>query len=254
MKPAASSTLPRALRTISAVLSLTLLLNQSARAATLHQVPTAAPTPQDAPPPQAPVPTQIAAAHTVFLVNNGADQNFPIIAQDAYNRVYAALQHWGHYQLVSSPDQAELVFQLRDIAPLTGVSGDANNVYSFSGPAFRLAIKNPTTNVTLWTINSPVLIGGRKATRTRELNIAVTNLVSRVKVLANEPLSDAETTDLTTYPHYHGKALAITLVAITVGAGLATGLIMKHEFDNKVASQNAALCAQNTFFCNLPTP
>jgi hypothetical protein len=29
---------------------------------------------------------------------------------------------------------------------------------------------------------------------------------------------------------------------------------MKHEFDNKVASQNAALCAQNTFFCNLPTP
>jgi hypothetical protein len=59
--------------------------------------------------------------------------------------------------------------------------------------------------------------------------------------------------NLTTYPHDHGAAFAITLSAIVLGTGVAAGLIMKHEFDNKVASQNAALCAQNTFFCNLPT-
>ena len=253
MKPAASSTFHRALRTISAVLSLTILLTQCARAATFHQVPSTSQTPQ-APPSQAPIPTEIAAAHKVFLVNDGADQNFPMSAQEAYNLIYSAFQSWGHYQLVTSPDQADVIFELTDIAPITGISGDSNNVYSISGPAFRLAIKNPRTNVTLWTINSPVLIAGRKSTRARELNIAVTNLVSRVKVLANEPLSDTETADLTTYPRTHGKALAITLVAVTVGAGVATGLIMKHEFDNKVASQNAALCAQNAFFCNLPTP
>jgi hypothetical protein len=254
MKPAGSSTLHRALRTIAAVLSFTILVNQSAHAATLHQVPSVDPTPQAPPPPQAPIPPEIAAAHNVFIVNNGADQNFPISSQQAYNEVYSALQAWGRYQLVTSPDQADLVFQLHEIAPITGVYGDRAGAYAINSPAFRLAIKNPRTNVTLWTINSPVLIAGRKSTRDREANIAVTNLVSRVKVLANEPLSEIETADLTTYPHYHGKGLAITLVAVTVGAGLAAGLIMKHEFDNKVASQNAALCAQNPFFCNLPTP
>jgi hypothetical protein len=260
MKPAGSTTLHRALRTIAAVLSFAILFNQSARAATIHQVAAAAQTPQAPPPPQvpapsqAPVPTQIAAARTIFLVNNGADTNFPISAQDAYNRVYSALQAWGHFQLVTSPDQADLVFQLRDIAPVTGVYGDRTGAYAINSPAFQLAIKDPKTNVTLWTINSPVEVAGNKTARARWLDIAVTNLVSRVKVLAAQPLTETETADLTTYPHYHGKGFTIALIAITVGAAVATGLIMKHEFDNKVSSQNAALCAQNPFFCSLPTP
>jgi len=258
MNPAVSTTLRRALRTISTVLSLTILINQSVHAATLHQVPAATHTPQAAPtqtpqptpPPQSSVPAQIASAHTIFLVNNGADANFPLSAEDAYNEIYAALQQWGHFQLVSSPDQADLVFQLRDIAPITDVEGSRAGVYAINSPAFRLAIKDPKTNVTLWTITSPVPVAGRSAARAHWL----TNLVSRVKVLANQPLNDTETADLTTYPHYHGAGFAIGLTAIFLGAGVAAGLIMKHEFDNKVASQNAALCAQNTFFCNLPTP
>jgi hypothetical protein len=250
MKPAVSSTFHRAIHTISAVLSLAILFNPCAHAALRH-VPDAIQSPQY-PPPQAPVPTQIAAAHNVFVVNNGADANFPISAQDAYNRVYAALQAWGHFQLVGSPDQADLVFQLSDIAPVTGVYGDRTGAYAINSPAFQLAIKDPKTNVTLWTIHSPVQIAGRKATRARELNIGVTNLVSRVKVLANQPLTDAETADLTTYPHYHGKGLAITLIAVTAGAGLAAGLILHHEFDQSVANQKATLCAQNPFFCTTP--
>ncbi len=260
MKPAGSTTLHRALRTISAVLSLTILFNQSARAAHIHQVPTVTQTPQAPPPPQAPapaqapVPTQIAAARTIFLVNNGADTNFPISAPDAYNRIYSALQAWGHYQLVASPDQADLVFQLRDIAPVTGVYGDRTGAYAINSPAFQLAIKDPKTNVTLWTINSPVEVAGNKTARAHWLDIAVTNLVSRVKVLANQPLNEAETADLTTYPHHHGTGFVIALIGITVGAAVATGLIMRHDFDNSVANQNAALCKQNTFFCNMPTP
>jgi hypothetical protein len=260
MKPAGSTTLHRALRTISALLSLTILFNQSVHAATFHQAPTATQTPQAPPTPQAPapqqgpVPTQIAAAHAIFVVNNGADANFPISAEDAYNRVYSALQAWGHFQLVTSPDQADLVFQLRDIAPITGVYGDRTGAYAINSPAFQLAIKDPKTNVTLWTINSPVEIAGRKAARERWLNIAITNLISRIKVLANQPLDETETASLTTYPHYHGAAFAITLTAVFVGAGVATGLILKHAFDNKVTSQKSALCAQNPFFCTTPTP
>ena len=248
MKPAASNTLHRALRTIAAVLTFVILINQSAHAAHIRQVPTATQTPQAPAPPQAPIPAQIAAARNIFLVNNGADANFPITAQDAYTRVYSALQAWGHFQIVNSPDQADLVFQLRDIAPITGVYGDRTGAYAINSPAFQLAIKDPKTNVTLWTINSPVEVTGRKAARERWLNIAVTNLVSRVKVLANQPLDATETASLSTYPHYHGKGFAIGLIVLTVGAAVATGLIMKHAFDSKVASQNAALCAQNPFF------
>ncbi|HSY36384.1 MAG TPA: hypothetical protein VK814_11590 [Acidobacteriaceae bacterium] len=254
MNPATSFRFTHTLRAVSALLLLAILFNQSARAATIHQVPATAQTPPAPPPQQAPVPTQIAAAHTIFLVNNGVDANFPLSADVAYNQVYAALQTWGHFQLVSSPDQADLVFQLRGIAPVTGVYGDRAGTYSIDSPAFQLAIKNPKSNVTLWTINSPVQVAGRKSARAHWLNISVTNLVSRVKVLANQPLDQTETAELTTYPHYHGKGIAIAVIAITFGAAVATGFIMKHEFDNKVASQNAALCAQNTFFCNLPTP
>ena len=253
-----NASLNRTLRAISAALSIALVFNQCAYLANA-QTTTAPPQPpssplQAAPPPQAPVPAQIAAAHTIFLVNNGADANFPTSADVAYNDVYDALQAWGHFQLVTSPDQADLVFQLRDIAPIIGVTGDRAGVYSINGPAFKLAIKDPRTNVTLWTITSPAEVVGRRASRERWLNIAVTNLVSRVKVLANQPLSDTETADLTLYPHHHGLAFGLTLTAVVLGAGAAAAIIAKHEFDNKVASQNAALCKQNPFFCNLPTP
>ncbi|MGA7157066.1 MAG: hypothetical protein WBY53_09480 [Acidobacteriaceae bacterium] len=243
-----------ALRTLALILSSALLFNQCAATAFAQATSSSSSTPQAPPSQQAPVPPQIASARSILLVNDGADANFPVPANEAYNDVYAALQAWGHFKLVTTPDQADLVFQLQDVAPITGVGGDANYVYSITGPAFRLAIKDPKTNVTLWTITSPVDLAGRSAARARWFNIAVTNLVSRIKVLANQPLTNTETADLTLYPHHHGLAFGITLGAIVLGAGVATGLIMKHEFDQKVANQNAALCAQNTFFCTTPTP
>jgi hypothetical protein len=53
--------------------------------------------------PTAPVPSQIQQAHTIFLTNSGSDPNFPIDETKAFNDIYAALQAWGHYQLVNSP-------------------------------------------------------------------------------------------------------------------------------------------------------
>lgn len=254
MNSAESYTAKQALRALALILSFALILNQFACNAFAQATSSSSSTSQAPPPQQAPVPPQIAAAHNVFLVNNGADANFPVPVGEAYNDVYTALQAWGHFQLVTTPDQADLVFQLSAIAPITGVGGDANDVYTITGPAFRLAIKDPKTNVTLWTITSPVDLAGRSAARARWFNIAVTNLVSRVKVLANQPLTGTETADLTLYPHHHGLAFGIGLAVVLTGAGVATGLIMKHHFDQTVANQNAALCAQNPFFCTTPTP
>jgi hypothetical protein len=238
------------LRLVASTLALVVLCDQMACAIIFPTAAAEIQTAQHAPPPQAPVPTQIASAHKIFLVNDGADANFPLTAEGCYDEIYAALRTWGHFELVSSPTEADL----REIAPVTAVTGDRDGVYSIASPAFQLSIKDPKSNVTLWTITSPVQLAGRRKARAHWLNIALTNVVSRVKVLSNQPLSATETADLTFAPHYHGAAFAITLTAVVAGAGVATGLIMKREFDKNVANQNAALCSQNPAFCNLPTP
>jgi hypothetical protein len=198
--------------------------------------------------PTAPVPSQIQQAHTIFLTNSGSDPNFPIDETKAFNDIYAALQAWGHYQLVNSPQQADLVFQLRDIAPITDVTGNRGGVYSYTSPAFQLTILDPKSNIALWTITSPVNLTGKNQVLARWVSIAVTNLVSRVKVVAGQPLSTDETADLTTVPNYHRTRTLLIIGGAVVVAGVAGGLLLHHEFENSVANQKSsqdAFCSEN---------
>jgi hypothetical protein len=198
--------------------------------------------------PAAPVPSQIQQAQTIFLTNSGSDPNFPIDATKAYNDIYTALQTWGRYKLVSSPDQADLVFQLKGIAPITDVSGNRGGVYSVTSPAFQLIILDPKSNIALWTITSPVTVHGRNQALARWLSLSETNLVSRVKVVAGQPLSPDETADLTTVPNYHNGRTALIVVGVVVVAAVAGGLIGYHEYENGLANQKAsqdAFCAAN---------
>ena len=199
---------------------------------------------QPAPPP----PAQIASAHTVFLTKGTDDPNFPIDSTQSYNDLYAALKAWGHYQLVSAPDQADLVFQLRGVAPIAGVAGTDGTVSSYTSPAFQLFIRDPKSNVKLWTITSPVTLAGRNQTFARWVSISETNLVSRIKVLGGQPLSAAETNDLTTFPKYHTGRTAVILVGAVVGAGVGGGLLLHHLYENSLANQKAsqdAFCQAN---------
>ncbi len=199
--------------------------------------------------PAAPVPSQIQQAQTIFLTNSGSDPNFPIDATKTYNDIYAALQTWGRYKLVNSPEQADLVFQLRSIAPITDVSGNRGGVYSVTSPAFQLTILDPKSNIALWTITSPVNVTGKNQVLARWVSISETNLVSRVKVVAHQPLSPDETADLTTVPKYHSaRTLLIVTGVVVVGAAVAGGLIMYHEHENSLANMKASqdgFCAAN---------
>ena len=235
MKTEACSTF----RGIAAALSLVILLPTQL---THAQINTGAQAAQQA---NAPVPTQIAAAHTIFLTNSGADANFPVDETQAYNDVYAAFQSWGHYQFVTSPAQADLIFQLHDIAPITDVTGGRGGVYSLSSPAFQLNIIDPKTNVALWTVTSPVNVAGNKSARARWFALSVTNLVSRVKVLANVPLTPTESADLTTFPKNHTTRNVLILVGVAAGLGVAGALIAHHEFDNQKQQQDNFCQANN---------
>jgi len=198
--------------------------------------------------PTAPVPSQIRQAQSIFLTNSGSDPNFPIDATKAYNDIYTALQTWGRYKLVSSPEQADLVFQLRGIAPVTDVTGGRGGVYSVTSPAFQLTILDPKSNIALWTITSPVNVTGKDQVLARWVSISETNLISRVKVVADQSLSPDETADLTTVPKYHSTKATLILVGAFVGAAVAGGLIMYHLHENSLANMKAsqdAFCAAN---------
>jgi hypothetical protein len=55
--------------------------------------------------PLAPLPQVILTAHTVFLSNGGGSD----LAFDAF---YSEMKKWGKYQIVGSPDDAELIVEL----------------------------------------------------------------------------------------------------------------------------------------------
>ena len=193
-----------------------------------------------------PVPAQIVTSHRIFLSNLGADANFPVDSTQVFNDIYKALQDWNHYQLVPSPDQADLIFQLREVAARNTYYDNDGNPYFSDTPAFKLTIVDPKTSVTLWTITSPVALAGSNKTLSRWLSISETNLVSRIKVVAGEALAPVETADLTTVPKTHHTALALIIIGSTVGAGVGGALLLHHFYENSLASQKASQDA----FCN----
>jgi hypothetical protein len=234
----------QAMRSIATFLCFVLSTSQFNLPA-VAQSPVPAPSSAPALSSHAPVPAQISASHTVFLSNLGADASFPVDATRAYNDIYKALATWGRYQLVSSPDQADLIFQLRGVSTLS-TYGANDSVYTVNNPAFQLTIVDPRSNVTLWTITSPVALAGSKQTWARWLAISETNLVSRIKVVAGEQLAPTETADLTTVPNYHHTRLALILVGSAVAFGVGGGLLLHHFYEDSLASQKAAQDA----FCN----
>jgi hypothetical protein len=229
-------------RSIAAFLCMALSFNCFALDA-LPQTATESSAP--APATNAPVPAQIVSSHTIFLSNLGSDANFPVDSTQVYNDIYKALQVWGHYQLVSSPDQADLIFQLHDVSTVTTYyEGNGANA-TINNPTFQLTILDSKSMVTLWTITSPVTLAGKK-TFARWLSISETNLVSRLKVVAGQSLSPTETADLTTVPNLHVRRYA--LIFVGAGAGFAVGgyFLIHHLYENSLASQRASQDA----FCN----
>jgi hypothetical protein len=238
------------IRTLATVLVLSLLPTSFTTALTA-QVATSTSAQSTPPTPPAPFPTQIAAAHTIFLTNGGADADFPLSEGESYDRVYAALKSWGRFQLVGSAADADLIFNLREIAPITDITGNRAGTYSITSPAFRLTITDPKTHSDLWTITSPVVIVGKKDVRDHWTSIAVTNLISRTKVLVNQPLSATETADLTTVPKTHGTRTVLIVVGATVAVAAVTAVLVHHAFEDSLANQKQ----QQDNFCiahNIP--
>lgn len=195
-----------------------------------------------------PPPAQIASARTIFLSSAGADPNFPIDSARAYNDIYAQLRAWGHYQLVTSAANADLILELHGVSPITSVYGDANSVQSYSTPAFQLNIIDAKASRAIWTITSPVVLSGSGKTLDRWINLSEGNVVSRLQVLSGQPLSQQQIANLTNAPRNHSHRTAIIVTSASVGLAVGGGFLIHHLYENSLTdgkAQQDAFCKAN---------
>jgi hypothetical protein len=133
----------------------------------------------------APVPAQIGAARRVFIANNGEDLAAQAAfkragePEQAYNHFYAAMQSWRRYELVSTPADADLVFEIRFSAPMYY----DGNLATFE-PQFGLKILDTKTHFLLWSLTAPVEGAFRKATWDKNFDHGLDVLMDDLKKLS----------------------------------------------------------------------
>jgi hypothetical protein len=141
--------------------------------------------------PAAPIPQQILAAQKVFISNAGGLLDLNVVNGDPrrdYNQFYAAMQAWGHYSLVGSPADADMVVQI-SIIYIPRQIGEQTVPF----PSFRVALLDPKTGVTLWVldeflVDKPSLSLILKKNRDKVFDEAIDKLVNDLKSLTAAPV------------------------------------------------------------------
>jgi hypothetical protein len=142
--------------------------------------------------PVAPVPPQIAAAQKAFISNAGGESFESVIDETVfnggpdrpYNAFYATMKTWGRYQLVSSPADADLVFEVSWVLTDTGLKLPVLG-------QLRLVVIDPKTHVTLWNFTEYVRGAMLLGNRDKNFDQAMTTIVNRMKILATQPAAPA---------------------------------------------------------------
>ena len=143
----------------------------------------------------APVPVQILSAKKVFISNAGTDSMSMMVFKRAgdpdqpYNQFYAAVKSWGKYELVSTPADADLIFEIRFTAP-----NQQDDSISVPDPQLGLTIRDVKTHFILWTFVEPVQGAFRKATWDKNFREGMTNLMADLRHLTASTVATADST------------------------------------------------------------
>lgn len=136
--------------------------------------------------PAAPVPAQIANGKTAFISNDGIGisslsnyiESNTGSANGLYNEFYAGMKSWGKYQLVDTPANADLVFEIQLLLehPAVGVNPDV-----------QVRILDPKTRVVLWEFREYMTAGsGRAATRRKHWEAVMAKVMNDIKQLVGQ--------------------------------------------------------------------
>jgi len=138
----------------------------------------------------APIPSLILSANKVFIANGGGDESLFDMPQYSggpdrlYNEFYAAMKSWGRYELVSTPGDADLVFEIRltTVQPMESAPlGGQNPRYDSQ---FHLAIRDVKTHETLWGLTEHAQTAILQGNRDRNFELALTAILSELRKIA----------------------------------------------------------------------
>jgi hypothetical protein len=140
----------------------------------------------------APLPTQIRASKRVFVSNMGGEcQNFnspgfnfgvgqPLrhgevsaTVPTAYDGLYSALKNWGRFEMVLTPSDADLIFQIHVVCPSI----------KEGHPVLELEILDPKTRIALWGFSENADPAELQKNRDANFERALTRLAQDVKAL-----------------------------------------------------------------------
>ncbi len=182
-----------------------------------------------------PVPKQIQTAQTVFIANGGdTSQLFPDVFSGGpdrpYVQFYSIMQKWGRYQIVSSPDQADLVMEISISNPMGPENSPANDAPGTDDPQLRLKILDPHTHIALWTLTSHVELHAfsLKSSRDQEFDIAVGKLGEELERLSTQSTTTADNSVLREPGHGAEHVLAAVLIGAMV-IGTIAGFVAIHN-------------------------
>ena len=167
----------------------------------------------------APVPPQILSAKSIFVSNGGGSNYFNMFTggpDRAYNTLYAMLQQSNRYQLVSTPAQADLIFEIRSIAPSVS-TGDTIGY----NPQLILNILDPKTSTVLWTTSDNVRALGRQKSRDRGFDQSVAVLLDKFSQVTGQPLTPEQARAVHNNSRMPTAAKVFIFVGIAAGAALA---------------------------------
>jgi len=139
----------------------------------------------------APIPSLILSAKRVFVANAGGDESLfgPQYSggpDRLYDEFYEAVKSWGRYELVESPEDADLVFEIRltVLQPRRSepLGGDYNQAYDSQ---FKLAIRDVKTRVILWGLTEHAQTAILQGNRDKNFEQALAAILSELRRIAS---------------------------------------------------------------------
>ena len=133
-----------------------------------------------------PVPAKILTARSVFISNAGSDSGlfphpFSGDPDRAYAQFLAGMQQWHRFAVTLDPASADLVLELRLLAPYGPSNPDKQRGASDPLPMFRLVVYDRPTHYVLWAITESIEPAIVQSTHDRNFDAALGRLMLDLK-------------------------------------------------------------------------